>query len=73
MKFTKMLPPACQSGASGDVRQPIMMLTLLMEVLVLEELESLTQRVPIDGRPKGGNDVGIDNPDGRVAEGVCRD
>ena len=51
-----------------------MMLTSLMEVLVLEVLETLTRRVPIDaGCPDGGNNVGIDNPDGRVAEGVCRD
>ena len=38
MKFIKMLPPACESGAfDEDVRQPIMMLMSLMEVLVLEE------------------------------------
>ena len=73
MKFIKMLPPACESGAfDEDVRQPIMMLMSLMEVLVLEELESLTRRVDSHG-PDGGIGVSIGSPDGRVAEGVCRD
>ena len=45
MKFTRMLPPACESGASDkNVKQP--MLKSLMEVLVLEKImESLTRKV----------------------------